>query len=150
MHLKHMSRQHEKYRLYRALLYLYPKQHREVYGQQMLQTLDDILSDQDNSFGRFAVWLKVGIELPINAFEENISSIGEISVNKLPKITAKQYAYVGLAILLVGSYTLIVLSNIMQRSQINSLHQYIDTVSQNEHAQSGGSYNAVSIIPSEA
>jgi hypothetical protein len=144
-----MSRQYEKYRIYRACLYLYPKQHRQVYGQQMVQTLDDILSDQDTNFGRFAVWLKVSVELPINAIEENLSSLGEISVNKLTKITAKQYTYAAGGLLIIGSLVLLGVSSIMQRSQIKSLNQYIDTVSQNQLATSGGNYNAVSIVPSE-
>lgn len=144
-----MSKQHEKYKLYQTLLHLYPKQHREAYGQQMVQTLDDILSDQHSSFGRFAVWLKVGVELPINAFEENISGIGEISVNKLTKITAKQYMYGTYAILLIGSYLLISVGYFMQRSQIRALNQSIEITNQNQRATSGGDYNAVSIVPSE-
>jgi len=128
---------------------LYPKQHRQAYGQQMVQTLDDILSDQDTSFGRFAVWLKVSVELPINAVEENLSSIGEISVNKLTKITAKQYTYAASALFIVSSLVLLGISSFIQRSQIKSLNQYIDTVSQNQRAMSGGNYNAVSIVPSE-
>ncbi len=144
-----MSTQHEKYRIYQACLHLYPKQHRQAYGQQMVQTLDDILSDQNSNFGRFAVWLKVSIELPINAFEENISNIGEISVNKLTKITAKQYTYAASALLIIGSLVLLGISALTQRSQIKSLNQYIDTVSQNQHATSGGTYTAASIVPSE-
>lgn len=144
-----MSKQHEKYRLYRALLHLYPKQHRRAYGQQMVQTLDDMLSEQQSSFGRFTIWLKVGIELPVNAIEENISGLGEISVNKLTKITAKQYAYIASALLLGGCYALIVVGYAMQRSQIRSLNRAIEITSQNQHATSGGTYNAVSIIPSE-
>jgi hypothetical protein len=115
----------------------------------MVQTLDDILSDQDNNFGRFAVWLKVSIELPINAIEENISSLGEISVNKLTKITAKQYAYAAGGLFIAGSLILLGVSSFVQRSQIKSLNQYIDTVSQNQQATNGSNYNAVSIVPSE-
>lgn len=144
-----MSRQYEKYRIYRACLHLYPKQHRHAYSQQMVQTLDDMLSDQDTNLGRFAVWLKVSIELPINAVEENLSSLGEISVNKLTKITAKQYIYAASGLLVVGSLVLLGVSSFIQRSQIKSLNQYIDTVSQNQRATNGGGYNAVSIVPSE-
>jgi len=144
-----MSKQHEKYKLYQAFLHLYPRQHRQAYGQQMVQTLDDILSDQGSSFGRFAVWVKVSIELPINALEENISGIGEISVNKLTKITAKQYMYGAFAVLLIGSYALISINYLMQRSQIRALNQSIEITNQNQRATNGGTYNPVSIVPSE-
>jgi hypothetical protein len=115
----------------------------------MVQTLDDMLSEQRSSFERLGVWLKVSIELPINVMEENINSIGEISVNKLTKITTKQYIYAAFAMLLIGSYALIGIGYAMQRSQIKSLNQYIEIVNQNQHATSGGNYTAVSIIPSE-
>ena len=130
-------------------LHLYPKQHRYAYGQQMVQTLDDMLSEQDTRLGRFIIWLKVGIELPINALEENLSNIGEISVNKLTKITTKQYMYAIGGIVIVGSLTLLTVSSFIQRSQIKSLNKYIDIVNQNQHATNGGGYNAVTIVPSE-
>jgi hypothetical protein len=144
-----MSKQHEKYKLYRIFLYLYPKQHRRIYGKQMVQTLDDFLSDQDSDLGRFAIWIKVAVELPINALEENISSMGEISVNKLTKISAKQYLYGAFTILLIGSYVLTTASYLKQHSQIETLNKSIEITSQNQRATSGGGYNAVSIIPNE-
>ena len=144
-----MSRQYEKYRLYRAGLYLYPRHHRQAYGQQMVQTLDDMLSDQNNKVGRLAVWLKVFIELLINATEENLSSLGEISVNKLTRITAKQYAFAAGGLLIISSLTLLSIGHIRQRSQIRLLNQYVDTVSQNQQAMSGDSYYAVTIVPNE-
>lgn len=143
-----MAKQHEPYRVYRALLYLYPKSHRQAYGQQMVQTLDDMLSDQAGT-DRLVVWLRVLFELPINIVEENLNSVGEISVNTLTKITSKQYLYLVLAMLVVGSYLLMGLIWRHQRAEVNSLNTQLVTVTKNQFAMSGGNYNAVTIIPSE-
>jgi|GEM_PF-2749751 len=144
-----MAKQHEPYRIYKALLHLYPKSHRKAYGQQMVQTLDDILSDQHSRYGRFGVWLRVAYELPINIIEENFNSIGEISVNKLTKISNRQLLFGVLAVLIIGSYVAMAVIWRHQRTQIMELNSTMDTVSQNIFATNGGDYNAVTIIPSE-
>src|SRR4051812_41126188 len=99
-----MSQSHEPYKIYRVALRLYPKSHREIYGQQMVQTLDDMLSEQQSRYGRFTVWLRVICELPINIIEENFNNMGEVSVNKLTKISNRQLIYAVLAVLVIGSY----------------------------------------------
>ncbi|MGH7241465.1 MAG: hypothetical protein ACREGB_04165 [Candidatus Saccharimonadales bacterium] len=70
-------------------------------------------------------------------------------MNKLPKISAKQYVYGALVILIVSCYVLLGVSMLKQRSQIKSLSDYVETVSQNQRATNGGGYSAVTIIPSE-
>lgn len=115
----------------------------------MVQTLDDTLSDQKTNYGRLAVWLRLFFELPINIIEENLSSAGGISVNKLTRVTNKQYLYIVIALLVVGSYLIVGLVWRHNRSEISSLNSQLQTVSENQRATSGGSYNAVTIIPSE-
>ncbi len=85
-----MSKAPKPYRIYRALLYLYPKAHRKAYGEQMVQTLDDILADQHDISEKIMVWIRVVSELPLNVIEENINNLGEMSMGKLSKISSKQ------------------------------------------------------------
>jgi hypothetical protein len=144
-----MSKQYEPYKLYRAVLHLYPKSHREAFGQQMVQTLDDTLSDQQTKYGRLAVWLRLIFELPINIIEENLSSAGGISVNKLTRVTNRQYLYMVLALLVIGSYLIVGLVWRHERSEISNLNRQLQTVSANQFAMYGGNYTAATIIPSE-
>ncbi len=116
----------------------------------MVQTLDDILSDQKNDYERLAVWLRVIFELPINIIEENVNSIGGISVNKLTRITNRQYLYILLAIAVIGSYTAMLMIWRHENTEINSLKSELQTISENQVASNGGGYNAVDIIPNES
>lgn len=145
-----MARHHEPYRIYRAALHLYPKAHREAYGEQILQTLEDILADQPNGFSRFVVWLRVICELPINVIQENSNNIGETGMSKLSKVTNKQLMYGALALLVVVGYIAMGIIWRHQRMQINALDAYVQTVSENQFATNGNGYNDVTIIPSEA
>lgn len=115
----------------------------------MVQTLDDILADQQSGYARFIVWLRVVCELPINITEEYIHSMGEISVNKLAKISNRQLLYAALALLLLGSYAATAVIWHHQRNEVTALTNQLQTVSENQVATNGGSYNAVTIIPSE-
>jgi hypothetical protein len=146
-----MSKPHEPYRVYRALLHLYPRSHREAYGRQMVQTLDDILSEERSARGRFIVWLRVTWELPINIIEENIHNTGGISVNKLTKVSNRRLViYAALALLIAGSYAVMAVIWQHQRRQINTVNTELQTLSDNQHAASAGTYKAVTIIPGEA
>ncbi len=80
-----MPKQNEPYRVYRALLHLYPKAHRAEYGEQMVQTLDDILSDHRDAQGRIAIWFRVSLEMPLNIIEEHVNNLEEIRMDKLAK-----------------------------------------------------------------
>ena len=78
-----MSKAQSSYPVYRALLRLYPKAHRQEYGEQMLQTLDDMLSEHQNKSERMAIWLRIGRELPLNVVEEHINNWEGIQMSKL-------------------------------------------------------------------
>ena len=69
-----MGRQPRPHRAYRALLHLYPKSHQKDYGEQMVQTFDDLLHEDRSTQHAVAVWLRVGRELPFNIVEEHISN----------------------------------------------------------------------------
>ncbi len=144
-----MDKQRKSLRVYRAALHLYPKAHREAYGEQMAQTLEDILAEQPDRLNRFIVWVRVACELPINVVEENSNNIGEVSMNKLTKVSNKQLMYGVLVALVVIGYGAMAMIWHHQRLQIKSLNQYVQTVTDTQVATSGGDYTAVTIIPSE-
>lgn len=86
------------HRLYRALLYLYPKEYRREYGAQMLQTLQDMLDDNSDSLGRAMIWLRVAAETPLSILKENSNNIGEKSMNKLATISNKRLLIGGVSV----------------------------------------------------
>ncbi|HSX15792.1 MAG TPA: hypothetical protein VLF40_03300 [Candidatus Saccharimonadales bacterium] len=93
-----MHRQRNAHRVYRALLRLYPKAHRKEYGEQMVQTLDDMLADHQD---KFTIWLRVGSELPLNVIEEHINNLEEIKVGTILKSNKRSAIVVGVAIIIV-------------------------------------------------
>ena len=115
----------------------------------MAQTLEDILSEQPNRFSRFVVWLRIVCELPINIIEENSNTMGEISVNKLTKITNRQLVLGTLAVLVIGGYAAMAFIWHHQRTEISVLSSQLQTVNDNQVATNSGNYIAATISPSE-
>lgn len=70
-----MLREPKAHKAYRALLYLYPKAHRQEYGEQMVQAFDDLLSEDTRPQHTLAIWLRVVGELPMNIIEEHIHNV---------------------------------------------------------------------------
>jgi len=71
-------------RLYRALLYLYPKQFRAAYGQQMRLTFRDACRAayrRNGTGGLLALWLPTLLDLFTSALEERVRQ-GEIAMVK--------------------------------------------------------------------
>ncbi len=96
--------QHDTHPFYRAVLKLYPKAHRQEYGEQMVQTLDDLLSERQGAFERLGIWLRVAFELPHNLAEEHINNIRGMNMNDI-KLTNKKFR---LAVGLVGIIAVVV------------------------------------------
>lgn len=115
----------------------------------MLQTLDDMLADQKDRYGRGAVWLRIAWELPVNIIEEHIHNKGEISVNKLSNIRTQTLVYAVLAVFIIGGFIASGLLWRQQRQQIASLKSEVRTLSDVQAASYGGSYYAATIAPSE-
>ncbi len=86
---------------YRMTLFLYPRTYRHEYGDQMVQTLQDMLDETDSSLARMSVWLRVAIEIPLSALKENVNAIGEGGMNKLTKISNKRLVIGGVAVLVL-------------------------------------------------
>ena len=91
-------------RLYRALLYLYPKKFRAAYGQQMRLTFRDacrVAYRQNGAGGLLALWLPTLLDLFKSALEERARQ-GEITMSK-----ARLIALAGPLTILVGSVWLV-------------------------------------------
>jgi hypothetical protein len=71
------------YPVYRLFLRLYPRTYRQEYGDQMVQTLQDMLDNCETPQSRALVWLRVSLEMPLSALQENISNGGEKGMKKL-------------------------------------------------------------------
>lgn len=69
--------------VYQALQYLYPKEHRKEYSEQMVRTFKDLLIEQTSKRHSIAVWLRVSRELPLNIVEEHINNLGEMKMSNL-------------------------------------------------------------------
>ncbi|HUS26606.1 MAG TPA: hypothetical protein VMY99_04650 [Nevskiaceae bacterium] len=70
-------------------------------------------------------------------------------MNKLTKISNRQLVYGALAMLVLGSYAATAALWQRQRTEISSLNSQLQIASENQFAMNGGSYNAVTIMPSE-
>ena len=68
---------------YQALLLLYPKAYRHHYGNDMVQTLSDMLDGQDSRLGQAKVWLRVSLDLPVSIVQQNLVTIGG-SMHSIP------------------------------------------------------------------
>jgi hypothetical protein len=91
-------------RLYKALLYLYPKKFRAVYGQQMRLTFRDacrVAYLRDGAGGLLALWLPTLLDLFKSALEERARQ-GESVMSK-----ARLIALAGPLTILVGSVWLV-------------------------------------------
>jgi len=108
-----MRKSPDPHEVYRALLRLYPRAHRREYGEQMTQTLDDMLSEKHSSSERAAVWLRVGRELPLNIIEEHIHNLEEIHMSRILKINKRTSVIVSVVIVIAlgVSVSLILRSN---------------------------------------
>lgn len=85
--------------IYRALLRLYPKSFREQYSEQMLQTLEDILDNEQGARRRFKVWARVFGELPSTVLGEHINNVKERGI--MTKFSKRQIIIVSTAVLVI-------------------------------------------------
>ena len=90
-----------KHRLYRLLVRLYPKAHRQEYGEQMIQTFDDILCDSHTTTERFDVWLRIAKELPANLTEEHITNLKNMQTGVVMSNIGKRKISIVTAVVLV-------------------------------------------------
>ncbi|TAH33469.1 hypothetical protein EYC59_05050 [Candidatus Saccharibacteria bacterium] len=103
------AKRRKQFPVYETLLRLYPKSFRSEYGDQMVQTLADMLNDTHDKRERAAIWLRVAGELPLSVMHEVGSNLGGATMNRLTKISNKQLLFGGVilvALLVVGVFTI--------------------------------------------
>ncbi len=64
-------------RVYSLLLRLYPRKHRDEYGQQMMQMVEDMLNDAPSTASQMSAWIRIIADLPVSVCKEQLESIGE-------------------------------------------------------------------------
>ncbi len=80
-----MNRLQKRFPKYSTMLRLYPKNYRENYGKQMLQTLADMLDDAASRRERIHIWARTAIDFPVTATGQNIRYLGGIMAHETPK-----------------------------------------------------------------
>jgi hypothetical protein len=93
------------------MLHLYPKNHIREYGEQMVQTFDDLLSEDDGKQHAFAIWFRIGRELPLNIIEEHTNNLKGVNMDNIK--SNKRVLVIGgaVALLTIGIGTSFVLRN---------------------------------------
>lgn len=96
----------KRYRTYQKLLYLYPAAYRKAYGEQMLQTLADMLDDTPSQSQKRAIWTRTLLDLPLSVMRQQLIYTGDVMTNDTPKYV-KTSALIGAA-LLVPFFVLVI------------------------------------------
>lgn len=82
---------------YSKLLSLYPAGYKREYGEQMLQTLADMLDDEQRRPA--AVWVQLAVDFPFSVIKQQASYTGATMTHDMPRF-AKRNAAFGAALLL--------------------------------------------------
>jgi hypothetical protein len=69
---------------YSKLLHLYPISYRKQYGEQMLQTLADML-DNSSSSARAGIWLRTAIDTPLSIVQQQAILTGRVMAQDMPR-----------------------------------------------------------------
>lgn len=110
--MAHLSKRFPRYS---KLLHLYPAGYRKQYGEQMLQTLADMLDDSERS--RSEVWSRLILDFPFSVIKQQLSYTGEAMTNTTP-VYIKRTAVLG-AWLVAPFFVFVILNSLMH----NRLHQ---------------------------
>lgn len=111
-----MDRLSKRFPRYSKLLHLYPAAYRKEYGEQMLQTLADMLDDPEKS--HTATWIRTSLDLPFSALKQQITYTGEAMANTTPSYI-KRNALLG-AWLVAPFFIFVALNSIMHNRLQNS------------------------------
>lgn len=94
-----MGRLAKRFPIYGRLLGLYPRQYRDMYGDQMLQTLADMLDDAPSHTHRIKIYARAVIDLPLSIMSQQAQYIGGIMVNETPNYIKRNTLITGLMLL---------------------------------------------------
>ena len=104
-----MERLAKRFPRYSRFLYLYPSGYRKEYGEQMLQTLADMLDDPERH--RISVWAQLGLDFPFSVIKQQLTYTGEVMATDTP-LFMKRSALVGTGLLL-PFFVLLTLNGLM-------------------------------------
>jgi hypothetical protein len=95
--------------IYKQALKLLPTGYRDRYGEPMVRTLEDMMSDQTTVMGQWNVWLRTMLDLPITTAYQYVQ-IGGNTMNQAPNY-ARQGTMLS-AVLLVPFIVVVILNSI--------------------------------------
>lgn len=103
-----MSELSKRFPRYSKLLRLYPGVYRAQYGEQMLQTLADMLDDAPGKKQKLTIWARTSLDLALSLGKQQLSYAGAVMTSETPNYV-KRNALAG-AMLLVP-FVLVLLAN---------------------------------------
>ncbi|MDB5175243.1 MAG: hypothetical protein JWM81_101 [Candidatus Saccharibacteria bacterium] len=95
-------------RAYRKLITLFPKSYRGEYGEQMVQTLADMLADQPSRLGRVTVWLRAASDLLRSLLQQNYAVVGHAYANTTPEYVRRNTQ---VSLLLLLPFIIVIIMN---------------------------------------
>lgn len=84
--MKHLA---ERFPIYSKILKLYPASYQQKYGEQMLQTLADMLDDAPSPMHRGVVWLRTVLDLPVSLAQQQMHYAGNAFANETPRFVRR-------------------------------------------------------------
>lgn len=103
-----------RFKVYAKLLYLYPSPYRKRYGEQLLQTVADMVDDAPSTYEKFIAWLRISLDFPITVCKEHFQVIGDFMYAKnnyqINRNTLISGALILLPIILVAINRMLMLS----------------------------------------
>lgn len=93
-----MSDLSKRFPRYSKLVALYPAAYKQKYGDQMLQTLADMLDHAPTKTQRIGVWARLSADFPPSIAHQQFSYIGGIMTNEMPNYVRRNAA-IGAAML---------------------------------------------------
>ncbi len=115
-----MSRLPSRFPVYSRLLKLYPAAYRRRYGQQMLQTLADMLDDKNSR--RLQVWLRTAFDLPLSLVKQNAVYLGGIMAHQTPHYVKRNATF---GALLLVPFFVVIISNILAHPSVANSKSWI-------------------------
>lgn len=73
-----MKEDYDRFPIYSKLLKLYPKQYRDRFGDEILQTTADMLDAADTKRERYNIWIRVAVDTFVYGVYQQFKNIGEL------------------------------------------------------------------------
>lgn len=103
----------DRFPLYSKLLHLYPVGYRKDYGEQMLQTLADMLDAQPDR--KAAIWTRTAVDFPLSVLKQQIIYTGDTMATQMPDYI-KRNALLGTW--LIAPFFVFIIANSIVGSQL--------------------------------